>query len=69
MIYIFSISLIVFIFIIYMPIYLNRNKEVKPTINVFEKFVDNDLGYPWSFDPKRKVNFEKKLKKKQDNSK
>ena len=69
MIYIFSISLIVFIFIIYMPIYLNRNKEVKPTINVFEKFVDNDLGYPWSFDPKRKVNFEKTLKKKQDNSK
>ena len=69
MIYIFSISLIVFIFIIYMPIYLNRNKDVKPTINVFEKFVDNDLGYPWSFDPKRKVNFEKTLKKKQDNSK
>ena len=61
------IGFIVFVFIIYMPIYLYRIKNIEPTINVFEKFVNNDKGYPWSFDPIRKINFEKSLKKEQDN--
>jgi len=61
------IGFIVFVFIIYMPIYLYRIKNIEPTINVFEKFVNNDKGYPWSFDPIRKINFEKSLKKAQDN--
>ena len=61
------IGFIVFVFIIYMPFYLYRIKNIEPTTNVFEKFVDNDAGYPWSFDATRKVNFEKSLKKKQDN--
>ena len=69
MIYIILVSAIVFFFIIFMPLYLYRKKNIKPTINVFEKFVDNDVGYPWSFDAIRKVNFEKSLKKKQDNIK
>ena len=61
------IGFIVFVFTIYMPFYLYRIKNIEPTTNVFEKFVDNDAGYPWSFDATRKVNFEKSLKKKQDN--
>ena len=63
------IGFIVFVFTIYMPFYLYRIKNIEPTINVFEKFVNNDAGYPWSFDPTRKINFEKSLKKARANIK
>ena len=37
-----------------------RTKNINPTKNIFEDFVDNDHGYPWSWDNKE-LNLIKKL--------
>ena len=38
--------------------------EIKPTKNVFDKFVEEDHGYPWSRDQERKDSYKKALEKK-----
>tara|TARA_X000000950_G_C13909754_1_gene658504 strand:- start:1081 stop:1251 length:171 start_codon:yes stop_codon:yes gene_type:complete len=43
------------------PIYLNKNKNIRPTKNIFSSFVDNDHGYPWSLDRKRIQSYKKAL--------
>ena len=59
------LSLIAIIFTFYAPFYLKRRKnKIKPTKNVFDKFVDEDHGYPWSLDKERKDSYRKALEKK-----
>lgn len=54
-------SLITFLFVVVTPIYLNKNKNIRPTKNIFSSFVDNDHGYPWSLDRKRIQSYKKAL--------
>ena len=59
------LSLIAIIFTFYAPFYLKRRKnKIKPTKNLFDKFVDEDHGYPWSLDKERKDSYRKALEKK-----
>ena len=59
------LSLIAIVFTFYAPFYLKRRKnKIKPTKNVFDKFVDEDHGYPWSLDKERKDSYRKALEKK-----
>jgi len=59
------LSLITIVFTFYAPFYLRRRKnKIKPTKNVFDKFVDEDHGYPWSLDKERKDSYRKALEKK-----
>ncbi|MAV71001.1 MAG: hypothetical protein CMG04_09830 [Candidatus Marinimicrobia bacterium] len=59
------LSLIAIVFTFYAPFYLRRRKnKIKPTKNVFDKFVDEDHGYPWSLDKERKDSYRKALEKK-----
>ena len=58
-------SLIAIVFTFYAPFYLKKWKnKIKPTKNVFDKFVDEDHGYPWSLDKERKDSYRKALEKK-----
>ncbi len=54
-------SLITFLFVVVTPIYLKKNKNIRPTKNVFRSFVDNDNGYPWSWDRKRIQSYKEAL--------
>ena len=59
------LSLIAIVFPFYAPLYLRKRKnKIKPTKNVFDKFVDEDHGYPWSLDKERKDSYRKALEKK-----
>ena len=59
------LSLIAIVFTFYAPLYLRKRKnKIKPTKNVFDKFVDEDHGYPWSLDEERKDSYRKALEKK-----
>ena len=59
------LSFIAIVFTFYAPFYLKRRKnKIKPTKNVFDKFVDEDHGYPWSLDKERKNSYRKALEKK-----
>jgi len=59
------LSLIAIVFTFYAPFYLRKRKnKIKPTKNVFDKFVDEDHGYPWSLDKERKDSYRKALEKK-----
>ena len=59
------LSLIAIVFTFYAPFYLKKRKnKIKPTKNVFDKFVDEDHGYPWSLDKERKDSYRKALEKK-----
>ena len=52
-------------FVFIAPLVLKRTKNINPTKNIFEDFVDNDHGYPWSWDSKRIKSYKKlcKIKK------
>ena len=56
---------ITILFVVFAPYYLRRAKNIAPTKNKFEDFVENDNGYPWSWDKDRKISYEKALKLKQ----
>ena len=59
------ISLIAFVFVFFVPIYLKKNADaIKPTKNVFDKFVDSDHGYPWSQSKERRDSYQKRLNEK-----
>ena len=50
-----ALTIIALIFTFYAPFYLRKHKKkIKPTKNVFDKFVEEDHGYPWSLDQERK---------------
>ena len=57
---------IVFTFII--PLMLKRTKNINPTKNIFEDFVENDHGYPWSWESKRIKSYKKALQDKKNNA-
>ena len=45
------LTIIAIIFTFYAPLYLRKRADkIKPTKNMFEEFVENDHGYPWSTD-------------------
>ena len=56
-------TIIAVIFTFYAPYYLRkRTDKIKPTKNIFEEFVENDHGYPWSTDEERVSSYKKALK-------
>ncbi len=60
-----ALTIIAVIFTFYAPFYLRRKAgEIKPTKNIFEEFVENDHGYPWSTDEERISSYQKALKEK-----
>ena len=60
-----SLTIIAVVFTFYVPFYLkNKAGEIKPTKNIFEEFVENDHGYPWSTDEERISSYQKALKEK-----
>ena len=59
-----ALTIIAVVFTFYAPFYLkSRAGKIKPTKNIFEKFVENDHGYPWSIDEERISSYQKALKK------
>ena len=38
------------LFVFYAPYYLKKSSDIKPTKNKFDKFVETDNGYPWSYE-------------------
>ena len=64
-----ALTIIAVIFTFYAPFYLkSRAGKIKPTKNIFEKFVENDHGYPWSMDVERISSYQKALKEKTNSS-
>ena len=55
-------------FVFITPLVLKRTKNINPTKNIFEDFVDNDHGYPWSWDSKRIKSYKKALQDKKNNA-
>ena len=55
-----------FVFIV--PLVLKRTQNINPTKNIFEDFVDNDHGYPWSWESKRIKSYKKALQDKKNNA-
>ena len=51
-------------YIVLVPIYLRNSKNIKPTKNDFNVFVDNDHGYPWSLNKKRVQSYKQALQNK-----
>ena len=55
------VSVITLLFVIFAPFYLKNSNNIKPTKNIFDDFVDNDHGYPWSWEDKRIASYKKAL--------
>ena len=59
------LTIITIAFTFYAPFYLKKRiDKIKPTKNVFDKFDEEDHGYPWSQDQERKDSYKKALEKK-----
>ena len=52
-----------------MPFILNKSKRISPTKNIFENFIDQDHGYPWSWEAKRKKSYKKALAQRENGQK
>ena len=61
--------MITIIFVVIVPIMLRKSKNVSPTKNIFENFIENDHGYPWSWDAKRIDSYKKALKQRKNGAK
>ena len=60
-----ALTIIAVIFTFYAPFYLRKKaSKIKPTKNIFEEFVENDHGYPWSTEEERISSYQKDLKEK-----
>jgi len=66
MLQVFLFGIITIIFVVVIPVILRKSKNVSPTKNIFEKFIENDHGYPWSWDAKRIDSYKKALKQKKN---
>ena len=66
MLLVFLLGIITTIFVIIMPFVLNKSKRINPTKNIFENFIDQDHGYPWSWQAKRIKSYKKALAQKKD---
>ena len=62
MLQVFLFGMITIIFVVVAPVILRKSKNVSPTKNIFENFIENDHGYPWSWDAKRIDSYKKALK-------
>ena len=62
-------GLITIIFVVVAPIILRKSKNVSPTKNIFENFIENDHGYPWSWDARRIDSYKKALKQRKNGAK
>ena len=69
MLLVFLFGIITTIFVIIMPLILNKSKRISPTKNIFENFIDQDHGYPWSWKIKRIKSYKKALAQKKDGQK
>tara|TARA_B100001027_G_scaffold203943_1_gene165772 strand:- start:1791 stop:2003 length:213 start_codon:yes stop_codon:yes gene_type:complete len=66
MLQVFLFGIITIIFVVVIPVILRKSKNVSPTKNIFENFIENDHGYPWSWDAKRIDSYKKALKQKKN---
>ncbi len=69
MLLVFLFGIITTIFVIIMPLVLNKSKRISPTKNIFENFIDQDHGYPWSWEAKRIKSYKKALAQKKNGQK
>ena len=63
-----SFGTITLVFTFIIPLMLKRTKNINPTKNIFEDFVENDHGYPWSWESKRIKSYKKALHDKKNNA-
>ena len=69
MLQVFLFGMITIIFVVVAPVILRKSKNVIPTKNIFENFIENDHGYPWSWDAKRIDSYKKALKQRKNGAK
>ena len=69
MLQVFLFGMITIIFVVVAPVILRKSKNVSPTKNIFENFIENDHGYPWSWDAKRIDSYKKALKQRRNGAK
>ena len=69
MLQVFLFGIITIIFVVVAPVILRKSKNVSPTKNIFENFIENDHGYPWSWDARRKDSYKKALKQRKNGAK
>ena len=69
MLQVFLFGIITIIFVVVAPVVLRKSKNVSPTKNIFENFIENDHGYPWSWDAKRIDSYKKALKQRKNGAK
>ena len=69
MLQVFLFGMITIIFVVVAPVILRKSKNVSPTKNIFENFIENDHGYPWSWDAKRIDSYKKALKQRKNDPK
>ena len=69
MLQVFLFGMITIIFVVVAPVILRKSKNVSPTKNIFENFIENDHGYPWSWDTKRIDSYKKALKQRKNGAK
>ena len=62
-------GMITIIFVVVAPVILRKSKNVSPTKNIFENFIENDHGYPWSWDARRIDSYKKALKQRKNGAK
>ena len=69
MLQVFLFGMITIIFVVVAPVILRKSKNVSPTKNIFENFIENDHGYPWSWDARRIDSYKKALKQRKNGAK
>ena len=69
MLQVFLFGMITIIFVVVAPVILRKSKNVSPTKNIFENYIENDHGYPWSWDAKRIDSYKKALKQRKNGAK
>ena len=62
-------GIITIIFVIVAPFVLKKSKGISPTKNIFENFIDQDHGYPWSRETKRKKSYREALAQRKNGQK
>ena len=62
-------GMITIIFVVVAPVILRKSKNISPEKNIFENFIENDHGYPWSWDAKRIDSYKKALKHRKNGAK
>ena len=69
MLQVYLFGMITIIFVVVAPFILRKSKKIRPTKNIFENFIENDHGYPWSWDAKRINSYKKALAQRKNGAK